>query len=132
MHNELIIKKNSKIKEIKMEVIQSFFIRSFIFFGPIGRLIPLSSSLYSLRFFYVFLPIGVLFFVWYGKNKLLVLKKIKFLLPIFFYMLMSSVIVSIVNVSYTIDNENPIVRLMLFLLLFVFTVFSAYIVSKYP
>lgn len=114
-----------------MKDMQHFLIKCFAFFGPLGRLIPISDSLYSLRFFYILLPVGTLIFLFYKKGNQNLIKRIGFLLPAFFYVLLSSFVVVSLDGYYDINNENPIIRFFLFLLFFMFTVFAANIVSKY-
>lgn len=96
--------------------------KNFVFWGPIGNLIPLLYVIPSFRFFYIFLIIGTLLAMVNCNYK--ILKRIKNILPICLYMLFSSLYCYFSYDKFISIGDNPLVR---FFLLMNFALFLIYI-----
>lgn len=95
--------------------------KNFVFWGPIGNLVPLLYMIPSFRFFYIFLFIGTLLAIVNCNYK--ILKRIKFILPIILYMFFSSLYCYFSYDNFIGIGDSPLIRfflLMNFILFFIY------------
>lgn len=99
----------------------SLFIKLFCFFGPIGSLIPI-VSIKAFRFYYFIIILGIIyFFMNFNKNKQAI-KTIIYSYPIILLIMISSLLAYLDSTS-DVEAENPVIRALLLISLFIFTVF---------
>lgn len=116
---------------MKIERLDNMIIKGFIFFGPIGNLIPIWSDMHSFRFFYILLPIGTAVFLVNAKKNAKSLQRLKICLPLIFYSILSAFITAAFYDTAMIDSDNPILRITLLLFLFLFTLLASETIEKY-
>lgn len=99
----------------------SLFIKLFCFLGPIGSLIPI-VSIKAFRFYYFIVILGIIyFFMNFNKNKQAI-KTIMYSYPIILLIMISSLL-AYLDITSDIEVENPVIRALLLISLFIFTVF---------
>lgn len=109
---------------MKIKSIEDGLIKSFVFLGPVGNLIPLWNEMSSFRFYFVLLPCAVLFFLCYAKRNQTALKRIVIFSPTVFYFTLSAFITAALLSHLNIGSENPVIRLFLFAALLTFSLFA--------
>lgn len=115
-------------------VVSSVLTKLFIFLGVMGTLIPIPKVPDSFRFYYIILPIIIIYFCFSGVKRN-VFKYIVLSIPLFIYLLVSSWMgygtVNISQLGGQVDaNENPFFRLGLLYCLFISTILLASYVKK--
>jgi O-antigen ligase len=117
------ISSSLSISKGNQHTLSVFLIKGFVFFGVLGNLIPITSSLKAFRFYYLMLPVIILHF---GVRKISVsaYKLIITSLPLIVYLLSSAVFAYFGGDGNVQDGivENPIIRFILLLCLFFATV----------
>lgn len=106
----------------------SFLIKSFVFFGVIGSLLPLPVVPHSFRFYYLLLPAMIIYFMFIGI-KGSTFRYIQISIPLLIYLTISA------SISLTFNGaeqaqENPMFRLGLLFCLFITTILIASYIDK--
>lgn len=101
--------------------IKSFLANNFVFWGPIGNLIPILYMIPSFRFYYIFIVCGALLVL--GSCNLKMLKHIIIVFPMLIYMFFSSSYCYIYNEDISGMGENPISRFFLLLSFILFIIY---------
>jgi O-antigen ligase len=109
--------------------LECFLIRAFCFLGPIGCLIPVPGTPHSFRFYYLVLPIGIGVFLRNGI-KARTFSVFRVLLPVLVYMAMSAVVSFLSGAgTSSAEEENPLIRVGLFITLLLFILLAGERVS---
>lgn len=106
-------------------------IYSFVFLGPIGSLVPVWPNMYSFRFFYCIIPIGMIFFLVTLKKSSLFTKRLMILSPFMVYIMFSAITVEVLYDFPFNDPNNPILRVVLFMSLLIFTMLMVDEIEKF-
>jgi O-antigen ligase len=98
-------------------------IKSYIFIGILGNLIPLTSALKSIRFYHLLLPVIVVYFL-RRKLRIQEFKIIIVTFPLVLYLLISAIYASYVDSESipAFSAQNPLIRFALLYFLFISTV----------